>query len=105
MMQGSGDASSLPVTLEINAKHHLITTLQSIQDSNPDVAKVAVQTLFDNANVAAGMIEEPKVLLSRLNKLLEVTIYQGAGFDYRTRTYRAAEEIAEEQQSEAKEAE
>merc|ERR1719161_1868679 len=76
MMQGSGDASSLPVTLEINAKHHLITTLQSIQESNPDVAKVGVQTLFDNANVAAGMVEEPKVLLSRLNKLLEVCVYQ-----------------------------
>lgn len=103
MMAGSGEAAAnLPVTFELNAKNHLITTLSGIIESNPDVSKVAVQTLFDNANVAAGMIEEPKVLLSRLNKLLEVTIYQGAGFDYRTGTYRAAEETAEEQQSEAK---
>lgn len=42
---------------------------------------------FDNASVAAGMVEEPKVLLERLNKLLEVCVYQGAGYNYSTSEY------------------
>merc|ERR1711904_331472 len=84
---GDGPNNAMPVTLEVNPKHHLITTLAMVRESNLAVARVSAQQIYDTAMIAAGMIEEPKVLLPRLNKLLEVCLYQGAGFDYRTGTY------------------
>merc|ERR1719174_1899677 len=77
----------MPCTLEVNPKHHLITTLATVKETNLPVARVAAQQLYDTATIAAGMVDEPKVLLPRLNKLLEVCLYQGAGFDYRTGAY------------------
>jgi TNF receptor-associated protein 1 len=90
MMQGADQNQAMPVTLEVNPKHHLITTLASVRESNLAVARVCAQQLYDTAMIAGGMVEEPKVLLSRLNKILEVCLYQGAGFDYRTGQYTAA---------------
>lgn len=87
MTQGGSETANLPVTLELNAKHHIVRTLNSIRDSNPAVARVCALQLYDNACVAAGMVDEPKTLLSRLHKMLEVCAYQGAGFDYRTNEY------------------
>merc|ERR1719247_2212489 len=92
MMQGQGadPSASMPCTMEVNPKHHLITTLATVKDTNTPVARVAVQQLYDTASIAAGLVEEPKVLLPRLTKVLEVALYQGAGFDYRTGTYSTA---------------
>merc|ERR1719161_3040919 len=88
MMQGQDSPNqAMPVTLEVNPKHHLITTLAMVRETNLAVARVSARQIYDTAMIAAGMIEEPKVLLPRLNKLLEVCLYQGAGFDYRTGTY------------------
>lgn len=73
---------NVPMTLELSAKHHIITTLHTIKDSNEPVARIAVEQLYDNACIAAGTLDEPRVLLSRLGKVLEMFVYQGAGFDY-----------------------
>merc|ERR1712070_171162 len=51
-------------------------------ESNEPVARIAVEQLYDNACIAAGTLDDPRVLLTRLNKVLEMFIYQGAGFDY-----------------------
>lgn len=101
MMQGQGDGAAMPCTLEVNPKHHLITTLASVKETNTPVARVAAQQLYDTATIAAGMVDEPKVLLPRLNKLLEVCLYQGAGFDYRTGTYATATGAADSKFEEA----
>merc|ERR1712137_1325590 len=85
---------NVPVTLELSAKHHVVTTLHTILESNEPVARIAVEQLYDNACIAAGTLDDPRVLLTRLNKVLEMFIYQGAGFDYATGQYntRPAEE-------------
>merc|ERR1711953_1552730 len=74
--------NNIPVTLELSPKHHIVTTLYTIKDSNEPVARIAVEQLYDNACIAAGTLDDPRVLMSRLNKVLEMFIYQGAGFDY-----------------------
>jgi len=91
MMQGKEDTGmgNIPMTLELSAKHHIITTLFTIKEANEPVARIAVEQLFDNANIAAGTLEDPRTLLSRLNKVLEMFIYQGAGFDYARNEYTA----------------
>ncbi|CAK9012143.1 TNF receptor-associated protein 1 homolog [Durusdinium trenchii] len=56
--------------------------LQVILESNEPVARIAVEQLYDNACIAAGTLDDPRVLMSRLNKVLEMFVYQGAGYDY-----------------------
>ncbi|CAK9021904.1 unnamed protein product [Durusdinium trenchii] len=46
------------------------------------VLKEKVEQLYDNACIAAGTLDDPRVLMSRLNKVLEMFVYQGAGYDY-----------------------
>merc|ERR1712139_545695 len=84
LMQGKEDTgmNNVPVTLELSAKHHIVTTLHTIMESNEPVARIAVEQLYDNACIAAGTLDDPRVLMARLNKVLEMFIYQGAGFDY-----------------------
>jgi len=96
MMQGAGKETpeNVPVTLELSARHHLTATIWHIHKTNPDVAKQAVDTLFDSAMIAAGLLDEPRMVLSRLNKLLEMFVYQGAGYNYTERKY-AHEMVAE----------
>merc|ERR1719221_2080763 len=79
--------NNVPMTLELSAEHHIITTLHTIKQSNEPVARIAVQQLYDSACIAAGMLDDPRVLLTRLNKVLEMFIYQGAGFDYARNEY------------------
>mmetsp|Transcript_60155 Transcript_60155/g.143387 ORF Transcript_60155/g.143387 Transcript_60155/m.143387 type:complete len:747 (+) Transcript_60155:95-2335(+) len=84
--------NNVPVTLELSAKHHVITTLHTIKDSNEPVARMAVQQLLDNACIAAGMLDDPRTLLGHLNKVLEMFVYQGAGFDYAKNEYTSSAE-------------
>jgi len=79
--------NNVPVTLELSADHHIITTLHTIRESNEPVARMAVEQLFDNALIAAGVLDDPRALLQNLNKVLEMFIYQGAGFDYAAGKY------------------
>mmetsp|Transcript_5333 Transcript_5333/g.12839 ORF Transcript_5333/g.12839 Transcript_5333/m.12839 type:complete len:736 (+) Transcript_5333:102-2309(+) len=79
--------NNVPVTLELSAKHDVITTLHTIKDSNEPVARMAVHQLLDNACIAAGMLDDPRTLLVHLNKVLEMFVYQGAGFDYSRNEY------------------
>merc|ERR1719195_1714687 len=79
--------NNVPMTLELSPEHHIITTLHTIKDSNEPVARIAVQQLYDSACIAAGVLDDPRVLLTRLNKVLEMFIYQGAGFDYARNEY------------------
>merc|ERR1719265_1332256 len=75
------------MTLELSPKHHIVTTLYTIKESNETVARIAVEQLFDNAGIAAGTLDDPRTLLTRLNKVLEMFVYQGAGFDYAKNEY------------------
>merc|ERR1719195_984878 len=98
--------NNVPMTLELSPEHHIITTLHTIKDSNEPVARIAVQQLYDSACIAAGVLDDPRVLLTRLNKVLEMFIYQGAGFDYARNEYNTRPEpevIAEGAKEETKE--
>ncbi|CAD7930183.1 unnamed protein product [Amoebophrya sp. A25] len=85
------NADNVPMTLEVSAKHPVIKTLYSIKQSNADVAKLSVELLFDNACIAAGMLDEPRSVLPRLNKILETMVMQGAGYDYGKKAYQQVE--------------
>uniref|UniRef100_A0A8C9T0S5 TNF receptor-associated protein 1 n=1 Tax=Scleropages formosus TaxID=113540 RepID=A0A8C9T0S5_SCLFO len=63
-------AQILQPTLEINAGHSLIKKLNELKDSNPDLAQLLLEQIYDNAMIAAGLNDDPRPMISRLNDLL-----------------------------------
>ncbi|TDI95389.1 MAG: molecular chaperone HtpG [Deltaproteobacteria bacterium] len=59
------------INLEINPNHNLIKNLNTLKDSDKDLAKLVVEQLYDNALVAAGFIEDPRSMVNRVYELLE----------------------------------
>ena len=57
--------------LEINPSHPLIVRLENIRQSNEPLAGKVAEQLFDNAKIAAGLLEDPRTMLKRLNEILE----------------------------------
>ena len=60
--------------MEINPSHPIITALNDTRNSDPKLAKIVAEQMHDNAMVAAGIMEDPRVMLERLNNLLEVAM-------------------------------
>ena len=59
-----------PVELEINPGHVVITRLFNAKDSDPKLAKEVAEQLLDNGLIAAGLLDDPRSMLKRLNGLL-----------------------------------
>uniref|UniRef100_A0A0G4H766 Histidine kinase/HSP90-like ATPase domain-containing protein n=1 Tax=Chromera velia CCMP2878 TaxID=1169474 RepID=A0A0G4H766_9ALVE len=68
--------SRVPVKLELNPGHKIIKAIHHAQSSKSDkggVATVMMQQILDNACIAAGMVDDPRTLLERLQRHLQVT--------------------------------
>jgi molecular chaperone HtpG len=57
--------------LEINPAHPIISRLDAMRQKDADLAANVAEQLLDNARVAAGLLEDPRTMLNRLNQLLE----------------------------------
>ncbi|XP_055594168.1 heat shock protein 75 kDa, mitochondrial [Uranotaenia lowii] len=57
--------------LEINPKHPIIKKLHKLSSSDPELADLLAKQLFSNAMVGAGLVEDPRMLLTSMNELLE----------------------------------
>lgn len=60
-----------PGILEINPKHGLIQRLNELRKNKDSFAPLAAEQLFANAQIAAGIIVDPRSMVSRLNEILE----------------------------------
>ncbi|KAI8343130.1 Hsp90 protein-domain-containing protein [Chlamydoabsidia padenii] len=77
MMQGSAkldEAPPSPARLEINPDHAVMRGLYQIRETNPDLAKMVAEQVYDNALCAAGVLDDPRSMISRLNSLLEISV-------------------------------
>uniref|UniRef100_A0A8C4F0D2 TNF receptor associated protein 1 n=1 Tax=Dicentrarchus labrax TaxID=13489 RepID=A0A8C4F0D2_DICLA len=63
-------AQILQPTLEINAGHDLIKKLHQLKDANSDLAGLLLEQIYDNAMITAGLNDDPRPMISRLNDLL-----------------------------------
>jgi molecular chaperone HtpG len=68
--EGGPSFESKP-NLEINPEHAMLVRLNAIRQSDPALAGEVAEQIFDNALVAAGLLEDPRAMLGRLNGLLE----------------------------------
>ncbi|MGJ8644867.1 MAG: molecular chaperone HtpG [Luteolibacter sp.] len=59
------------VELEINPRHALVRKLSEIRENNPDVAKLVAAQLLDNALISAGLLDDARETIRRMNSLME----------------------------------
>lgn len=72
MMKQMGQDSGLPteVLFEINPRHQLMINLNQQRSENADLAKLIALQAFDNSMVAAGLLEDPKDMVTRMYEIL-----------------------------------
>ncbi|KAK8375854.1 hypothetical protein O3P69_008536 [Scylla paramamosain] len=66
--------SLLQPQLEINPSHPIITKLNALRTSNPRLAELTAKQLFSNAMVVAGLVEDPRTVLTTMNELLQLAL-------------------------------
>ena len=62
----------LKVNLQINPKHNLIKALYDLMKVDSKRAEVIASQLFDNALMAAGLLENPRTMIDRMYQILEI---------------------------------
>jgi TNF receptor-associated protein 1 len=61
----------IKVELEINPRHSLVKKLAEVKGVNPELAKLVALQLLDNALIAAGLLEDARDTVVRMNTLME----------------------------------
>jgi len=76
--EGTRDTMPLPKqNVEINPSHQLIVGLYNIREKEPVLARILAEQVYDNCLVAAGLLDDSRTMLPRLNDLL-VSLVKGA---------------------------
>ena len=57
--------------LELNPSHGLITRLHHMRQTDAALAGKVAEQVLDNARVSAGLMDDPRMMLKRMNELLE----------------------------------
>ncbi len=74
IMQSLGDAPDSPapaVAFQVNPRHKLVRNLYELSQSDESSAGLVLQTVFDNAMMAAGLLDDPKDMVNRVYQILE----------------------------------
>jgi len=80
MVDNSDGRDGMPLpgqNVEINPSHPIITGLYEIKETEPVLARVLAEQIYDNCLVAAGLMDDSRTMLPRLNDLL-VSLVKGA---------------------------
>jgi len=72
------DSMPLPKqNVEINPSHPIVVGLYKLKDTEPVLARILAEQVYDNCLVAAGLLDDSRTMLPRLNDLL-VSLVRGA---------------------------
>jgi len=73
---GAGrETSKLPKQqVEINPKHPVIVGIYNIRNQEPTLAKVLAEQVYDNCLMAAGLLDDGRSMLPRLNDLMTAIV-------------------------------
>lgn len=63
-----------PQQLEINPEHPLIVQLFETREVDQETAKLVAEQIFDNALLVAGLVDDPRYMIPRLQDLLLKTL-------------------------------
>jgi TNF receptor-associated protein 1 len=73
---GKADAAKAVPDLEVNPRHTIMIRLDRERRKDAGLATKVAEQVLDNARVAAGLLEDPRTMLARLNELLERVLGQ-----------------------------
>jgi len=59
-------------SLEVNVDHPIMQKLNKVRTSNPKAARLLAEQIFDNALIAAGLMDDARSMLPRMNAILEM---------------------------------
>jgi molecular chaperone HtpG len=71
MKQDADADAPMKHDLEINPAHPILSRLDTMRQKDALLAASVAEQILDNARVAAGLLEDPRTMLTRLNQLLE----------------------------------
>ncbi|CAN0319678.1 unnamed protein product, partial [Phaeothamnion confervicola] len=75
----TGAEAAMPLQkLEINPAHPIVIGLHRLIAADAEMARAIAEQLFDNALVAAGLMEDSRVMLPRLNTLMQTVLEKSA---------------------------
>ena len=66
-----GEGEPVKHDLEINPAHSILARLDAVRQTDAALAGSVAEQVLDNARVAAGLMEDPRAMLKRMNELLE----------------------------------
>jgi len=73
--EGGREHIALPKQqVEINPKHPVITGINLIRETEPTLAKLLCEQVFDNCLLAAGLLDDGRSMLPRLNDILQTVV-------------------------------
>jgi len=76
--ENAGNFNAQP-DLEINPENPIIGRLETLRHRDSALAAQIAEQVYDNAMVAAGLLEDPRRMLGRLNQLIEKLLVREAG--------------------------
>ncbi len=60
--------------LQVNIKHPIIVKLNQVRNTDAQLAKEIAEQVFDNALIQAGLLDEGRSMIPRLQKLMEISL-------------------------------
>lgn len=66
----------MQTTFEVNPSHDLVRNLHALRTRDPQLAELVAIQLFDNAMVEAGLADDPRKFVGRINKILNLALKQ-----------------------------
>jgi TNF receptor-associated protein 1 len=60
--------------IQINPKHPIIIKLDSLRHAEPELAKEIAEQILDNALIQAGLLDDGRSMIPRLQKILDTTL-------------------------------
>jgi TNF receptor-associated protein 1 len=78
MNRDGGPTLDAKPDLELNPQNPMIAQLEKIRHTDAALAGEVAEQVFDNALVAAGLLDDPRAMLGRLNSLLEKLLQKQA---------------------------
>ncbi|MFN0066758.1 MAG: molecular chaperone HtpG [Limisphaerales bacterium] len=69
-MKRDAELGDAKLDFELNPKHPVIIGLATLRQTDAPLAAQVAEQLFDSARLAAGLLDDPRTLLTRMNTLL-----------------------------------
>ncbi len=70
-MKQDTETTPVKVNLELNPRHPIVVGLAQLRTTDAALAGKVAEQVFDSARLTAGLLDNPQILLQRMNELLE----------------------------------